>query len=193
MRRNLHGAAVLAGLGLAALVGVARASSVESLPDDELVRRARIIVHADVTSVRAEWDDAHKRIFTLVDLAPRETLKGDVAPIVTMKLIGGQRDGLTMIVHGMPQFHEGEEVVVFLTPAHETSGVTLPVGLGQGKWTVTKNPQGERIATRSLAGAHIVPRPGEHPRVLATTAKLDDLLAAIRAEVARQKTAGANK
>ncbi len=179
--------------GAAAIVAVARASTVEALSDEDLVARARTIVHASVTRVHVEWDESHTRTFTLVDLAPAETLKGDAAPVVTLKIPGGQKDGIVTIVHGMPTFSEGEEVVVFVSEAHPTAGTCVPVGLGQGKWKVERDERGNRIARRSLGGAKLVTKDGtdasDAAKKMRTERALDDLLSDVRAEVAKQKKA----
>src|SRR2546428_107957 len=90
----------------------ALASSVEPLSDEELVRRSDVIVHARVARVHVEWDSSHARLFTHVELDRKAALKGNVAAVVTLCIPGGSRDGMTTVIHGMPSFTEGEEVVV---------------------------------------------------------------------------------
>jgi hypothetical protein len=176
-------------LGAVVLAAVASASSVEALSDQELVSRARVVVHATVTRVTAEWDDKHTRVFTVVELTPLETLKGDAAPVVSLRLPGGTKDGIVTLVHGMPKFDEGEEVVLFVSEVHPATGVCVPVGLGQGKWKVDRDEAGRRIARRSLGGAKVIAKEGEAAPEVATERELEDLLRTIRTEVARQKEA----
>ena len=177
-------------LAVAGFVLPARASSVEALDDQELVKRAERIVHADVLRITVEWDDAHTRLFTIVELSPRETLKGD-AGVVTLKFPGGSRDGITTIVHGMPTFKVGEEVVVFVSSRHPKSGVCLPIGLGQGKWSCETDEKGRRVARRTLHGVHLVGKPGAPDPFarMTTETPRDELLTSVRDEVGRQRKA----
>ena len=118
MQRRLTGRAFMLALAVVLLpLSSARSTTVEELDSVQLVARSETIVWGDVVSVRSGWDDRHTRIFTQVEVTSREALKG--APgdgtRVTLKLPGGEADGLVSVIHGMPQFREGEEVVLHLT------------------------------------------------------------------------------
>ncbi|MBX3465770.1 MAG: hypothetical protein KF878_02595 [Planctomycetes bacterium] len=171
--------------------GEARSTTVEALEPEDLVARAEAIVWGDVVAVRADWDERRTRIYTHVEVAPRETLKGGPAPTVALKLPGGEVDGVVSVVHGVPRFRPGEEVVLHVTAAHARSGVRVPVGLGQGLHRVVRPGHGPAIATRDTRDLHLA-RPGvAGVQPGARDARpLDDLLQAIRGEVARQATGG---
>ncbi|MCO5169303.1 MAG: hypothetical protein M9894_23410 [Planctomycetes bacterium] len=175
---------------LAALwpLGEARSTTVEALEPEDLVARAEAIVWGDVVSVRADWDERRARIYTHVEVAPRETLKGQPAPTVTLKLPGGEVDGVVSVFHGMPRFRLGEEVVLHVTSPHARTGVRLPVGLGQGVHRVLRPGHGPAVATRDTRELHLV-RPGVAGGQPGgrDARPLDDLLQTIRAEVARQR------
>lgn len=187
MRRRLTGRAFTLALAVVLLpLSSARSTTVEELTSAELVARSELIVWGDVVSVRAGWDDRHTRIFTHVEVTSRESLKGDVR-LVTLKLPGGEADGLVSVIHGMPQFRQGEEVVVHLTAQHPRSGVRLPVGLGQGVHRVLRPANGPVVAARDTRELHLV-RPGVAGGQPGTSSEveLDTLLRSIRDEVARQ-------
>lgn len=167
----------------------ARSTTVEALSSEELVTRAESIVWGDVVQVHAAWEG--RRIYTQVEVAPREVLKGQPVPTVSLKLPGGEVDGVASVFHGMPRFRLGEEVVVHASAAHARSGVRVPVGLGQGVHHVVRPAHGRAIATRDTRDLNMVTpgvaagRTGSREEVA-----LDDLLGSIRAEVARQRDGG---
>jgi hypothetical protein len=170
----------------------ARSTTVERLTPAELVARAETIVWGDVVDVQADWDAGHQRIYTAVQVAPRELLKGPQAPVVALKLPGGERDGIACVFHGMPRFDRGEEVVLHVTAANPRSGVRVPVGLGQGVRRIFRPARGAAMATRDTRDLGLV-LPGARgvlPGALDTDT-LDGLLGSIRAEVARQHAAAA--
>lgn len=191
MRRRLTGRALTLALAIVLLpLSSARSTTVEELDPTELVARSETIVWGDVVSVRSGWDDRHTRIFTHVEVTSREALKGDGARL-TLKLPGGEADGLVSVIHGMPQFREGEEVVLHLTARHPRSGVCLPVGLGQGVYRVLRPAHGAVTAARDTRELHLV-RPGvtgAQPGA-STEVELETLLRSIRDEVARQRAGG---
>lgn len=190
MRATTLRRALVAALAISLWPAIeARPTTVEALDPEELVARAEAIVWGDVVRVQVEREG--RRIFTHVEVAPRETLKGQAAPTVSLKLPGGVLDGVAMVFHGMPRFEAGEEVVLHATPAHPRSGVRVPVGLGQGVHRVLRPAHGRALATRDTRELHMVMPGGAGARAGAREeVPLDDLLATIRAEVARQRDAG---
>lgn len=169
---------------------VARSTTVEQLPFDRLVAQAETAFHGTCVDVRAEWDATGRRIRTRVTFAPQDTLKGPNAERFELVLPGGQRDGLTQVVHGMPRFAVGDEVVLLATAPHRRSGVRVPVGLAQGVYRVERHPGEPPIARRDTRGLHLVDLdarravPGKHEAI-----PLEDLLEQVRGEVARQRRA----
>lgn len=189
MRRRRWVLAAAAALALLPASG--RSTTVERLTPEELVARSAAIVWGDVVSVRAEQAANGKGIFTHVEVAPRETLKGAPAPLESLKLPGGEVGDVAYVVHGVPRFRTGEEVVLLVTDAHPRSGVRVPVGLGQGVHRVSRPAHGPPIAARDTRDLHLVlpgvagAQPGAREEVV-----LDDLLRGLRDEVARQAASG---
>lgn len=171
----------------------AQATAVKKLSDADLVRDAKLIARAECLSISTEWGPERKRIFTRIRFSVSATLKGSERTALEVLLPGGERDGLSYVVHGMPEFRPGEEVVLFLTGAHKKSGICVPVGLGQGLYRI-KRERGKKAAavrdTRSLllVESGKTPRKGRLERL-----DLDELLTTVKAEVARQKAAKAPK
>jgi hypothetical protein len=125
-------APILAGLlSLGDLLG-AHASSVShvlSIPD--LARRADAIVLGDVRAVRSSWDRSHSAIYTEIEVAPGEVLKGASSDSVWFEHLGGRVGDVTSVVAGTPAFVPGEQVLVFLVRG-PAGGLRL-LNLFQGK------------------------------------------------------------
>ncbi len=171
----------------------AQATAVKKLSDADLVRDAKLIARAECLSVSTEWGPQRKRIFTRIRFAVTATLKGAERTSLEVLLPGGERDGLSYVVHGMPEFRPGEEVVLFLTGAHKKSGICVPVGLGQGLYRIKRESGKKAAAVRDTRSLLLVesgqsPRQGSVERL-----DLDDLLDTVKTEVTRQKKAKEQK
>jgi hypothetical protein len=157
MRRGLW-------LPLAALIALAgapaRASLVLALDLSQLTARAERVVVAEVLSVSPRWDTDHRSIYSTIELAVAERWKGDAAARLTIVQLGGEVDGVTMRVHGLPSFTVGERAVLFLQGA---PGAAQLVGLGQGKRVLRFDGRrwmaepGDRSAAVRLDGGRLVP------------------------------------
>lgn len=115
------------------------------------------------------------QIFTYIDVGVREPLKGGGrADTVTLKLYGGEVDGVRTRVVGAPCLSAGEEVVLFLRPNSATTyGV---VELAQGKFRVTRAENGTAQVERDLTGIQFL---RQSPDLAPTT--LAELAEAVRA------------
>src|SRR3954468_22262586 len=83
----------------------------------ELVATSSAIVHAHVTDVRSAYVDGRRSIETFVTIAADEYYKGNLGEHVTFLVPGGEIGRYRTIFIGAPQFHEGDEVVLFLKSA----------------------------------------------------------------------------
>jgi len=110
-----------------------RATTVERLTLDDMVKKAEAIVHGKVTSSRTHWSSNRKLILTTYMLDVSETIKGQAGRSVELTTIGGRIGDLILHVSGMPSFEPDEDAVVFLEKSGAFSTV---VGLNQGKFTV---------------------------------------------------------
>jgi hypothetical protein len=127
-KRLLAVRCAVAVLGIGVASPVATASLVRALDLTALIADADRIVVADVVSVQAAWDATHRSIHTTVEIAVRESWKGDV-PVdgrLTIRQPGGTVGDIEMTVRGMPVFAAGERSLLFLHRAHV-------VGMSQGK------------------------------------------------------------
>lgn len=141
------GVLILAGLG-----APARASQVRPMTLEEMVERAGVVVAGRCAAVRVVEDEAHRMPVTELTFDVREWIKGPRRDRLTIRQPGamtraGGRGGFA----GLPAFEVGEEVVLLLYP-ESRSGMTSPVGLGQGKFTVRTDKQGRRWAIGAFGG-----------------------------------------
>jgi hypothetical protein len=185
-------ALVAALLATCAFAAPAGASVVMALSFDELAADAHRVVLGDVTAVESRWveRDGGKTIETAIDLAVQTELSNASAGS-TVRIVqpGGQVGDVGLAVSGMPEFHVGERVLVFLhVTGTDAEGRTTHsvVGMAQGKFIVLPRLLGGFDAIQQFpaglalaeAGADGTIRPNEARRPL--TLDLDEALARIR-------------
>jgi hypothetical protein len=111
----------------------AQATQILLMDLSDLAAEADRIVVAEVLSTRSEWNRAHTRISTRIEISVSESWKG-AAPAGRRIVIvqpGGSVGDIEMRVHGVPAFEQGERAVLFLRDL-APSGVAV-VGMAQGK------------------------------------------------------------
>jgi hypothetical protein len=162
----------------------AAAISVLPLSEEELARRATIIVQGDVTDVRSAFNAEETGIFTFVDVRVRDSLKpGFRGESVTIRLVGGTVGDRTQTVPGAPVYEPGDEVLLFAGPLGET-GYYGVLGIFYGKYAITRDPlSGKKVVSGASFGAtHYDPVTFDPlpPRERPDPVYLDDFLAEIQ-------------
>lgn len=110
----------------------------------EIVSGSQIIVYGRVSDVHAEWSDDRRRIDTVVSLEATAYLKGGPGDVVTFRVPGGQVGRYKNVMVGAPEFHPGEEAVLFLRA--EGPSVAHVFGLSQGVFRVRADARtGSRV------------------------------------------------
>ena len=134
----------------------ALASQVRPLNLEQMTQRADRIFHGRCVNLRTVRDPDLGQWVTYVTFAPQRGAKGGVRGGVTIKLLGDQEMGarLERAVEGLPRFRRGEEVVLFLY-GDSHSGLTSPVGFGQGKFTVFQDKQGQPLAINGFSNENL--------------------------------------
>ena len=140
--------AIIAALVTLALAPIAGATTVDLLTLDKLIQRSTRVVAGEVLAGQATW--LGRLLVTRVRLRVDDCLKG-VCPSREMDVhvLGGELDGLAMMVDGSPRFVEGEHVVVFLEASG--GGTFRTVGMSQGKFVRTSTASDARLQ-RDLSG-----------------------------------------
>jgi len=155
---------------------------------EQRVGMSDVIVRGTVTEVWTERDDQGV-IWTRAQVEVDHVLKGDPdLETVIVDQIGGEWAGMHMAMPGASRYSPGEEMVVMLDELD--SGYMAPVGMFQGKFTVTMDPRlREKIAVRFHVANHrkfdhrFVPLPAETDAV--TVAALETrILDAVASPVA---------
>jgi hypothetical protein len=104
-----------------------------------------------------------------------ETVKGQASTSLEVCLPGGEYQGQRLYLAGMPRFAPGEEVVLFLT-GPDRLGHPWPVGLGQGKFRVQRNPAAKPRVFQDTGEAQLYGAPGASLDGM----ELDQFLAKVR-------------
>lgn len=178
MRRSSTGVC-LALLGV--LATDVSATTVRRLTDEALTEQAETIVIGRAVERQARWVD--RDLVTFVTIQVTETLKGTVAPTVTVAVPGGidarGKFKVAVTYPGAPTIGPDEEVVLFLVEGQEISGAYAVAGFSQGKYSVLEGPSGEKEVTRDLTGVTVAD-PGGVTRGTQTRRRLADLRDDIR-------------
>lgn len=83
-----------------------------------------------------------------------EYLKGGRRGVLTLRFLGGEAEGYRLTVPGSPEFHLGEEVLVFTDGG--AGRIPTVLGMAAGKFTLQRDPvTGERVLERSLDGLNL--------------------------------------
>jgi hypothetical protein len=129
----------VAAAGFCMVTPLAMASLVRALDLVELTTGADRIVVADVLSVQAAWDSAHRTIHTTIEISVRENWKGETPAggRLTIRQPGGTVGEIEMTVRGMATFAVGERTLLFLRRSQV-------MGMSQGKRSLRWEPIAQR-------------------------------------------------
>lgn len=168
------------------------ASSVEAMSNRVLVERSDLVAYGRINSTTAEFNADRTQIQTLVEVEVFEAIKGNIpGASISFRIPGGQRDGQTYLIHGMPSFIAGQELVMCMSGESGPRNLRMPIGLDQGAWRVVATPGGQ-LAVRRRSGRHVATRVGEAGttasaltwgQAYAEQLVLDELLAELRSYV----------
>jgi len=120
----------------------ALATQVRPLNLEEMTDRAARIFYGRCIFAEAVHDPVLGADVTVLTFAVIRAVKGDSGGRVTVRMLRTDDSGL-------PRFRPGEEVVIFLY-GESRLGLSSPVGLDQGKFSVSVDKLGRRIAVNSL-------------------------------------------
>jgi len=174
LSRTASRTAVLALALTALLAAQSFGSTVLRFSNEELAKRADVIVHGKVTGQTCKAGEG-PIIMTEYTLEVTELLKGGTAGAKTFTFLalGGTLDGKGYAISGSATYAADEEVLVFLDAVHPKTGCRHAIGLAQGKFTVKEEPESKKkFLVRDLGGLRMVDSAGKPIEVKAETTKL---------------------
>ena len=153
-----------------------------------LCSEAEIAFVGTVTRVSSRWADAERRgMETLVTFAQIVPLLGDPGEEITLRFPGGEIEGISEEVAGLPRFRIGHRAVLLI---RGDSGVSPIVGFHQGFFPVVDGPDGpvvlnvgQRLPFSGTGGSVDAESPGA-PRD--QSVPLETFLNVLRAEFERR-------
>jgi hypothetical protein len=134
------------------------ASRVRTVNLEEMTGRAERILAGRCVEVAIVHEPELGLDVAHVTLEVDRSLKGDATGSLTLRMLAGDSEPRQHPGVGeVPGFVPGEEVILFLY-GESRLGLTSPVGLGQGKFTVLTNKEGREIAVNGLGTAPLFRR-----------------------------------
>jgi hypothetical protein len=105
----------------------------------ETVQKAPVIVRGKIGAHYSDWSkdgDGTRRIYTFYELQVTEIFKGNASPsTLTIRELGGEKDGVGLQIAGTSQYETGEDVVVFLRDKNP-DGTFDVQGMMMGKYNL---------------------------------------------------------
>jgi hypothetical protein len=128
------------------------ALTVVPLTDEQLAKKAEMIVVGKVLSADYDTDKKDNHPYTYVHIRVSEYLKGrNQSRDLTLKTLGGIGPKLGMFVPGAANFYRDEEVMLFLEK--RTDGSLFPIGLFLGKYSIYRDhDSGRKVVVRDEDG-----------------------------------------
>lgn len=137
-----------------ALVSVeAAATTMPAFSTQDMVREAAVIVRGSVVGQRSLWNHDKTLIVTESTISVSETLVGrTLSKTIVVRQLGGEVDGLSLLVPGTAQLKKGRTALLFL---RKDANYHYLVGMAQGHYTIHKTKQGEEVS-RNVGDLHLI-------------------------------------
>jgi hypothetical protein len=149
-RRKFLWILFLAGLALTAIA--ANATTFGRLAFDELTQQATAVARLRCLGAESRWENGE--IWTETRFEVLERNKGSLPGIVTVRMMGGRAGHFHSRVEGVPAFHAGEEVYLFLWA--RTGEPYRVLGWSQGTFRIVRDAQsGLEMVTQDSAAEPI--------------------------------------
>lgn len=133
------------------------ALTVLQLNVEQMTAQADLIVTGEVISVKEGFDPEGRPIQN-VTIQVEEVIKGESPRRLTFKQLRPFRPeerakmGGSLVEESLPRYERGEELVLFLS-APGSLGLTAPIGIIQGKFTVTTDGEGKKTVKNNVNNA----------------------------------------
>ncbi len=104
---------------------------------EEISNSSHLIIRGIVSNKSAEFEENGRDIITIIEFNVKETIKGNSLKTERVIIPGGVIDNIGMMVSHTPQFHLGEDVIVFIT--NDYKGRPTITEWIQGKYQIINN------------------------------------------------------
>lgn len=133
------------------------ASQVRPVNLEQMTDRAAKIFEGRCVETSVTRDPQIGREVLTATFEVGRTVKGEVGSTITVRMLAGagQEAGAREGTAGMPRFRPGDDVVLFLYGESDL-GLSSPVGLGQGRFSVIEDKAGRRIAVNDMANKNLL-------------------------------------
>ena len=146
IRIRMLACCLVSGLALSS----SEASQVRSLDLEQMTGRAVRIFSGRCIASEVVFDATAGSDVTVATFSVDRAVKGVTGRTVTVRMSGDTK---------VPKFHTGEDVVLFLY-GESALGLSAPVGLGQGRFTVVTDKQGRKRAINDVGNENLTRRTG---------------------------------
>ena len=137
---------ILAAVCLLAAASAASAGTGPKWSSAQLADFADVVVTGRVDAVASAWDPAVNTIYTYITLDVDQIFKGSVGDRIVIKQLGGEVDGIGLVVADQATFSLGERVLLYLE-ARPRDGTLYTTAQWQGKWSIDTDAG---VATRTV-------------------------------------------
>ena len=133
----------------------AHATKVAAVGIEEMVAHADRIFVGICQEALGEVDPKLGIVTTRYIFSVSQSIKGATVGSVRFRQYGGRAGKKRSAISGLPSYRPGEEVVLFLKPDSDW-GLTSPVGLFQGRYSVVLNAEtGRKVVVPDLYAPHL--------------------------------------
>lgn len=129
------------------------ASQVRLVDLEQMTQRAARIFSGRCIASRVEHDAALGGNVTVATFRVQRAIKGVSGSTVSVRMLAAPSAADEPA--GVPSFREGEEVVLFLY-GESATGLSAPVGLGQGRFRIFDDKQGRRLALNDFGNSKLM-------------------------------------
>jgi hypothetical protein len=132
---------------------MAQATTAIELNENDLIQQASDIVVGQCTGLQTQW--IGRDLVTLATIRVSESLKGSGSSQITVVLPGGidanRRIPIVQSYPAAPEIRNQESVLLFLTHEDRVPNGFAILGFSQGKFSVSENPQGQKVASQNTS------------------------------------------
>ncbi|MBF0342938.1 MAG: hypothetical protein HQL06_01780 [Nitrospirae bacterium] len=128
---------------LLCIVGIPAMALMVALGTEDLTRGADVVIRGKVSQVKAQWSEDGKKIVTRSEVNVSEYVKGVGTSSVVVEQLGGEVDGMGLMVSDTVYLKTGDEVLLFLEEKKDKvrsadTGVYTVVGSAQGIYAIDR-------------------------------------------------------